>query len=91
MTYTEGSSGFDFFFGSTTSSVYIYSVDTQTARDAGFEAGDLVAEVDGKSIATIDDLTSVISSHKVGDKLTFKIVRDNQEMTLSLKLQKRTN
>jgi len=91
MTYTEGSSGFDFFFGSTTSSVYIYSVDTQTAKDAGFEAGDLVAEVDGKSIATIDDLTSVISSHKVGDKLTFKIIRNNQEMTLSLKLQKRTN
>ena len=91
MTYTEGSSGFDFFFGSTTSSVYIYSVDTPTAKEAGFEAGDLVAEVDGKSIATIDDLTSVISSHKVGDKLTFKVVRNNQELTLTLELQKKTN
>ncbi len=91
MTYTEGSSGFDFFFGSSSSSVYIYSVDTQEAKDAGFEAGDLVEEVDGKNISTIDDLSSVISSHKVGDKLTFKIIRSSQEKTLTLKLQKRTD
>ena len=91
MTYTEGSSGFDFFFGSSTSSVYIYSVDTDTAKKAGFEAGDLVAEVDGQSITTIDDLTSVIASHKVGDKLTFKVIRNNQELTIDLELQKKTN
>ena len=91
MTYTEGSSGFDFFFGSSTSSVYIYSVDTDTAKKAGFEAGDLVAEVDGQNITTIDDLTSVIASHKVGDKLTFKVIRNNQELTIDLELQKKTN
>ncbi|MBR0127004.1 MAG: trypsin-like peptidase domain-containing protein [Firmicutes bacterium] len=91
MTYTEGSSGFDFFFGSSTSSVYIYSVDTDTAKKAGFEAGDLVAEVDGQSIETIDDLTSVISSHKVGDKLTFKVVRNNQELSIDIELQKKPN
>ena len=89
MTYTEGSSGFDFFFGSSTSSVYIYSVDTETAQKAGFEAGDLVAEVDGKAISTIDDLTAVITAHKVGDKLDFKIIRNNQEMNISLELQKK--
>ena len=91
MTYTEGSSGFDFFFGSSTSSVYIYSVDTDTAKKAGFEAGDLVAEVDGQSIETIDDLTSVISSHKVGDKLTFKVVRNSRELSIDIELQKKPN
>ncbi|MDO4869087.1 MAG: trypsin-like peptidase domain-containing protein [Bacillota bacterium] len=89
MTYSEGSSGFDSFFGMSSSSVYIYSVDTETARKAGFEAGDVVSEVDGKKISTIDDLSAIITAHKVGDKLTFKIVRNNQEQEIKLELQEK--
>lgn len=90
MAYSEGSSGFDSFFGNSSSSVYIYSVNTQTAAKAGFEAGDIVKEVAGKPITSIDDLSQIITSHKVGDKLTFKISRDGKEKKLTLKLQEKT-
>ena len=89
MTYSEGSSGFDSFFGLSSSSVYIYSVDTETARKAGFEAGDVVEEVDGRTIESIDDLSAVITAHKVGDVLTFQILRNNEEKEIKLKLQEK--
>ena len=91
MTYTEGSSGLDFIFGgSSGGTVYIYSVETDVAREAGFKPGDVVFAVDDRQITSIDDLTSVISSHKVGDKLTYTIVRDGQTMDLKITLQEKT-
>ncbi len=91
MTYTEGSSGLDFLFGdSTGGTVYIYSVETKEAKEAGFKAGDVVLAVDEHQITSIDDLSSIISAHKVGDKLTFMIVRDGETKELSLRLQEKT-
>ncbi len=91
MTYTEGSSGLDFLFGgSSGGTVYIYSVDTDTAKKAGFKPGDVVFAVDDHQIASIDDLTSIISSHKVGDKLKYTVVRDGETMDLTITLQEKT-
>lgn len=91
MTYTEGSSGLDFIFGgSYGGTVYVYSVDTKTAQEAGFKPGDVVYAVDEHQITSIDDLTSIISSHKVGDKLKYTIVRDGQSMELTITLQEKT-
>lgn len=91
MTYSEGSSGFDSLFGNSSGgTVYIYSVNTNTAKLAGFEAGDVIFAVDDKQISSIDDLSSIVTSHKVGDKLAFTIVRDGKTIDLSLKLQEKT-
>ncbi len=89
MTYSEGSSGFDSFFGSSSSSVYIYDVNTETAQKAGFQKGDIVKTIDGKEISTIDDLTAVITSHQVGDKLNFVVLRNGQEKELTIELQEK--
>lgn len=90
MTYTEGSSGFDSFFGTSGGTVYIYSVDTSAAKMAGFHAGDVVFAIDGRQITSIDDVSEIITSHKVGDKLTYTIVRDGRTKDLQLKLQEKT-
>lgn len=90
MTYTEGSSGFDSLLGNDGGTVYIYSVDTTTAKLAGFKAGDVVFAVDDQQITSIEDLSSVITSHDVGDKLKFTIVRDGQTQDISIKLQEKT-
>ena len=91
MTYTEGSSGLDFLFGdSFGGTVYIYSVDTKVAKQAGFKAGDMVYAIDDHQISSIDDLVSVIESHKVGDKLKYTVVRDGQELDLTITLQEKT-
>lgn len=90
MTYTEGSSGFDSFFGSSGGTVYIYSVESSEAKMAGFQAGDVVFAIDGKQMTSIDEVSAVITSHKVGDTLTYTIVRDGQTKDLQLKLQEKT-
>ena len=96
MSYTEASDsvdGFDMFFGSQSSStyVYIYSVESREAKQAGFMAGDIVLAIDGEQISSFEDLQAIVTSHKVGDKLKYKIERNGQNMTLTLVLQERTN
>ncbi len=90
MTYTEGSSGFDSFFGGSSGTVYVYSVDSDTAKQAGFKAGDVIFAIDGKQMTSIEDVSALITSHKVGDKLTYTIVRGGQTKEIKLKLQEKT-
>ena len=96
MTYQEGSSGsdtynsFDSLFGGSTSGVYIYSVNGENAKKAGFQPGDQVFAVDGQEITTFDELSSIITSHKVGDKLTFTIIRDGTQKNIKLELEEKT-
>lgn len=97
MTYTEGSDqsgqsgGLDSFFGGsqTSSGVYIYSVEGDNAKAAGFKSGDLVYAVDNNQITSFEDLSSIITSHKVGDKVTYTIVRDGKTMDISFKLEEK--
>lgn len=101
MTYQTGTSGsgngsdpfsnFDSFFGDGSSTgVYIYSVNGENAKKAGFQPGDLVYAVDGEQITSFEDLTTIITSHKVGDKVTFTIVRDGVQKKIKLKLEEKT-
>ena len=96
MTYKEGSSqdssfgSFDSIFGgSSATQVYIYSVNGENAKKAGFEAGDIVAAVDDKEITSFDDLTSVITAHQVGDKVTFTVIRNGSEKKIKLTLEEK--
>jgi putative serine protease PepD len=61
---------------------------TPAAR-AGLKAGDVVTEVDGQSIASGDDLTRAIDSHKPGDSITLKYRRGGSEHTVDVKLATR--
>ncbi|MDD6310918.1 MAG: trypsin-like peptidase domain-containing protein [Firmicutes bacterium] len=92
MKYTEGqsqSSMFGMFGGNSGSSVYIAEVVSNEAKLAGFKEGDMVFAVDDKQITSFEDLSSTITSHKVGDTLKFTVVRDGNTMDLHLKLQER--
>jgi len=46
------------------------------ADKAGLEQGDIVTAVDGKAIASSDDLTASVASYKPGDKVTFTVERN---------------
>jgi serine protease Do len=52
----------------------------QPAAQAGLKAGDAIVSVDGHPIATGDELVSIISSHKPGDKVDIGYVRNGQLM-----------
>ncbi|MDX6508081.1 MAG: hypothetical protein QOG06_2725 [Gaiellaceae bacterium] len=56
------------------------------AAGAGLKQGDIVTAVNGTSIASGDDLTRAIDSHKPGDKVTLTYKRGGTEHTVSLKL-----
>ena len=97
MTYTEGSfsdggdmfNSFDSFFGGGSKGVFIYSVNGENARNAGFEAGDQVFAVDGEEITSFDDLSAIVTAHKVGDKLTFTIIRNGRQKNIKLELEEK--
>ena len=79
MSYTESSG-----------SVYIYSVEGSNANKAGFKSGDLVYAVDGARISTFEELSSIITSHNVGDNITYTIVRNGRSKDISFKLEEKS-
>ena len=99
MSYAESSQGNGTaqFFGnnqdsqsqSSSAAVYIQEVTGTNAKKAGFQSGDLVYAVDGTKITSFNTLSSIVTSHKVGDKLTYTIVRGNQTKEIKLTLEEK--
>ena len=99
MSYAESSQGNGAaqFFGnsqdsqsqSSSAAVYIQEVTGTNAKKAGFQSGDLVYAVDGTRITSFNTLSSIVTSHKVGDKLTYTIVRGNQTKEIELTLEEK--
>jgi putative serine protease PepD len=74
----------------TASTAKIAAVKSATpAANAGLKAGDVVTAVDGTNIASGDDLTRAIDSHKPGDTITLKYRRGGSEHTVDVKLATR--
>lgn len=99
MSYAESNQGNGAaqFFGnsqdsqsqSSSAAVYIQEVTGTNAKKAGFQSGDLVYAVDGTRITSFNTLSSIVTSHKVGDKLTYTIVRGNQTKEIKLTLEEK--
>lgn len=67
--------------------IYVKSVeDFSAAEKGGLKAGDVIVEVDGKSVKTMDELNSIKSSHQIGDTMKLKINRDGNEKEITLTL-----
>lgn len=67
--------------------IYVKSIDDFSAAEkAGLKPGDVIIEADGKKIKTMDELTEIKNSHKIGDEISVKVNRDGQEKDLTLKL-----
>ncbi len=84
-----------------TKGVYITSVSSGGAADrAGLHAaaastatgalppgGDVVTAIDGKPLATIEQLARTVDGYNVGDKVKLSVVRDGKSMELTATLQ----
>ena len=67
--------------------VYVRSVEEFSAAEkAGLKSGDVIIEVEGKKITSMDELNEIKNSHKIGDELSIKINRDGNEKDLTITL-----
>ena len=67
--------------------IYIISVEQFTAAEkSGLKSSDIITEIDGKQIKTMDELNEIKNNHKIGDNIVLKIYRDKEykEITITL-------
>ena len=68
--------------------IYVKSVqDFSAAEKAGIKPGDVITQADGKEISTMDELTKIRDSKNIGDEIEIKLIRENEEKTVKVKLQ----
>lgn len=72
----------------TNNGIYVGQVtDDGAAKAAGLKEGDVITEIDGKKVTRFGELQELLSTHKPGDKVTVKYLRDKKAHTASLTLQ----
>jgi S1-C subfamily serine protease len=59
------------------------------AENAGIRPGDVVTKLDGKDIATSDDLVAAVRGHKPGDSVEVTVNRQGQTRTVKVALGSR--
>lgn len=68
--------------------VYVKQIeDFSAAEKAGLRIGDVITEVDGQKITTMDEINEIKNSKNIGDTITLKVYRDGSTKELSLTLQ----
>jgi len=63
--------------------------DGSPAAKAGFKAGDVMIEFDGKKIDNLYDFTYALRAHKPGDTVKVKVLRDDKPVEADVLLTKR--
>ena len=56
------------------------------AAKAGMKSGDVIVKIGDKQVKDFDALANSLAQHKPGDKVTFQVMRDGQEKTLTATL-----
>jgi S1-C subfamily serine protease len=56
------------------------------AEKYGLKTGDIIIKIGDSTISSPDDLVNTIQSHKIGDKVSFSILRHNEKKTIEVKI-----
>lgn len=68
--------------------VYVRNAQDFTAsQKAGIKAGDVITEVEGKKVQSVDDINEIKNTHKIGDKITVKIYRNGEYKDIEVTLE----
>jgi S1-C subfamily serine protease len=57
------------------------------SRNGRIDLGDIITAVDGKPVAVLDDLLTILDRHKVGDRVALELLRDNRRLSVTVTLQ----
>ena len=70
----------------------IQSIDSSSnAEKAGLKTGDIIEEVDGTKVTSVEEIANVLKEKNAGDTVTVKVKRDNQEVSADVTLIENTN
>ena len=65
--------------------IYIKTVeDFGPAEKVGLKNGDVILEINGTKVNSMEELNKIKATNKIGDKIKLKIFRNNQEMEIEL-------
>ena len=68
--------------------VYVRSVeDFSAAQKANIKAGDVILEINGTKVETMDELDEIKNKYQIGETITLKIYRDGNEIEVQVELQ----
>ena len=68
--------------------IYVKSVeDFSAGQKAGIQVGDVILEIDGQKVTTMDEVNKIKNEHNIGDKLKLKLQRDGNDKEITLTLQ----
>jgi S1-C subfamily serine protease len=59
---------------------------TMRARTGGIVLGDVIVAIDGKPVKNVNDMYAALEGHKVGDTVTVKVQREEEEMEFQVPL-----
>ena len=67
--------------------VYVRSVeDFSAAQKANIQAGDVILEINGTKVETMDELNEIKNQYQIGETITLKVYRNGNEIEISVTL-----
>lgn len=68
--------------------IYVLSIEEFSAAEkSGIKIGDVITEIDGKTVTTMEELNEVKNSHSIGDTISIKVYRDNNYKNFNITLK----
>jgi S1-C subfamily serine protease len=61
-------------------------VSNGAAASAGLQVGDVIVQIDSKTVNDVSSLGDILANHNPGDTVAVKVVRGNQQLTINVKL-----
>lgn len=62
-----------------------------TIIENDLEIGDVILKVENKNVETVNDIKEIITSHEVGDYISFRIRRNNKEQDIKCQVKNQDN
>ncbi len=69
---------------------YVAEISSEAVSAAGLQQGDIIVEIDGKTVTSSNVISSAIAAKETGDTVSVVVVRGSQEITLTLPLSEYT-
>jgi len=67
--------------------IYVDSAEEGTpAQEAGIKKGDIITEIEGNEVSTVEELNEIKNTYEVGDKVKLKIYRDKDYIDIEVTL-----